>query len=441
MENIGAGSLMINILLIGNGAREHAIARAIKKSPQKTALYYCGANQNPGIDLLCDQYLEANLINHAAIINFALTHQINFAIIGPEAPLANGLVDDLNAAHIKCIGPTKILAQIESSKGFARDLMAEYNIVGAPEYKRFEKYTEADINNYIAHLNNHYVIKDDGLCGGKGVKVSGEHLKSITDALQFCKEIQHAFVIEEKLIGPEFSLISFTDGKTTLHFPPVQDHKRAYENDLGPNTGGMGSYTCENHLLPFLSLSHVKTAENINTDIIAALKQKTGEDYIGFIYGGFMLTRSGVKVIEFNARLGDPEAINLLSLLKTDFVALCLLALNQKLSDIKLICEQKATVVKYIVPNGYPEKSIEAEINVDLKNSAHYYFAAVKNINNTLVMTGSRAVAVLGKADNLFEAEKIAENYAQQIHGPVFHRHDIGTEKLINYYVSMTDEF
>ncbi len=436
---VGCAQITKNILLIGGGAREHAIARALKKSTQNTALFYCAPHKNPGIDLLSQKCCVVNLTDHKTIVAFAKEHNIDFAIIGPEAPLAAGLVDDLQAVKIPCIGPTKLLAQIESSKGFARDLMREYDIDGSPHYQNFSDYNSQTIQNFIKTLDNQYVIKADGLCGGKGVKVSGEHLHSIDDALQFCRDINGPFVIEEKCVGVEFSLISFTDGESVQHFPPVQDHKRAFENDIGPNTGGMGSYSLENHLLPFLSQKDVKTAEAINEKIVKALQDKYQQPYIGFIYGGFMITKNGVRVIEFNSRLGDPEAINLLSILKTDFLQLCQHALSKKLSALKLICEQAATVVKYIVPNGYPEKSLSAEIKINHITDQHY-FGSVTSVDNNLMMTGSRAIAVLGVGKTVIDAEKQAEKLASDIQGPVFYRKDIGTSLLIDRYVRIKSE-
>ena len=171
-------------------------------------------------------------------------------------------------------------------------------------------------------LGGEFVIKFDGLMGGKGVKLSGEHLASKEEALEYCKEIISnlgTFVIEEKIFGEEFSLMSFCDGITTSHMPAVQDHKRAHEGDIGPNTGGMGSYTDSNHSLPFLKEQDIFVAQDINERVVRALKAHTGQGYKGVLYGGFMVTSGGVKLIEYNARFGDPEAMNLLALLDADF--------------------------------------------------------------------------------------------------------------------------
>ncbi|MCK4903626.1 MAG: phosphoribosylamine--glycine ligase, partial [Candidatus Marinimicrobia bacterium] len=220
----------MNILIVGSGAREHIIARSIKKSKIPNKLYCFASNLNPGIKEI-SEILEIGSITYPqAVLIFAAKHSIDLAIIGPEAPLANGVVDSLQDINIKCVGPTKDLAQIETSKGFTRDLMQKYNIPGCPDYQNFNDLT--NVSKYLNTLGENYVVKFDGLMGGKGVKVSGEHIKSHAEAVKYCEQIikkNGKFVIEEKLIGEEFSLMSFCDGEHLIHMPPVQDHKRAYE--------------------------------------------------------------------------------------------------------------------------------------------------------------------------------------------------------------------
>jgi fusion protein PurCD len=278
------------------------------------------------------------------------------------------------------------------------------------------------------------VIKADGLMAGKGVKIFGEQLLNIKDALGFIEDIKGPFVIEEKLLGPEFSLLSFSDGKHYAHMPPVQDHKRAFVGDKGPNTGGMGSYSDANHSLPFLNEQDISDAKAMNEMTVKAMHEEWGEPYQGILYGGFMKTKSGVKLIEYNARFGDPEAINLLALLDSDFIEICQKIISKQLNQMALKFLKKATVCKYIVPNGYPDFPVKGKA-LDISNVSQrdrLYFAAVDQDNDEFIMTGSRAIAVLGIADTLSEAEKEAERLANQIHGPVFHREDIGKTKLIN---------
>ncbi|MBI5221460.1 MAG: phosphoribosylamine--glycine ligase, partial [Candidatus Magasanikbacteria bacterium] len=243
----------MNILLVGSGAREHAIARAIKKSKHENNLFCFASSNNPGIKSLCQGYEVGKISDPTSVVNFAQINKINWTFIGPEAPLEAGVVDALSVAGISSVGPTKKLAQLETSKSFTRDLLTEYKIPACPGYRFF---TSMDgVKKFIESLNGNYVVKADGLMGGKGVKVSGDHLASIDEGVAWCQELINSgktFLIEEKLIGQEFSLMSFCDGEHLAHMPAVQDHKRAFNGDLGPNTGGMGTYSDTNHSLPFL---------------------------------------------------------------------------------------------------------------------------------------------------------------------------------------------
>lgn len=424
----------MNFLIVGSGAREHAMARSIKKSKTPNKLFCFASNRNPGIEEISEILEIGKIAEPQAVSNFAVNHSIDLAIIGPEAPLANGVVDSLQAINIQCVGPAKDLAQIETSKSFTRDLMRKYNIPGCPEYQTFNNLT--NVPKFLNTLGENYVVKFDGLMGGKGVKVSGEHLHSHAKAIEYCEQIianSGKFVIEEKLIGEEFSLMSFCDGEHLIHMPPVQDHKRAYENDTGPNTGGMGSYNAANQSLPFLTNSDIESAKAINIATAQALKKEFGIGYKGILYGGFMVTNDGIKVIEYNARFGDPEAMNVLSLLESDFVEICLGIANTTLNECDVIFSNKATVCKYAVPEGYPDSPIKGE-RIDIskvENPDHLYFASVDIKGDTLIESGSRTVAVVGIADTLQEAEAIAESEIKRIEGPLFHRKDIGTEALI----------
>jgi phosphoribosylamine--glycine ligase len=247
-------------------------------------------------------------------------------------------------------------------------------------------------------------------------------------------------VIEEKLDGEEFSLQSFCDGSHIVDMVVVQDHKRAEEGDRGPNTGGMGSYSCQDHRLPFLSDDDVRAASAINAAVARALLLDTGEKYRGILYGGFMLTRHGVRLLEYNARLGDPEALNVLSLLKTDLVDICEAIIRGHLDRVPVAFEPLATVCKYVVPKGYPDCPVKGE-RIDLarvpeeSDRLKYYFAAIDERPDGLYLTGSRAVGFVGIGATLGEAEEIAEKAASAVGGPVYHRSDIGTGQLIRLRV------
>jgi len=422
------------ILVIGSGAREHAIVRALDRSPQEKEIYCLASNMNPGIAELCDEILIGNFNDPDFVVSYAKETGTVLAIIGPENPLANGVADALWEAGVKVVGPTKNLAQLETSKAFTRNLLKEYNIPGGPKYQTFNSMD--GVADFLNELGENYVVKYDGLAGGKGVKVAGEHLHFHDEALVYCQELVNnngEFVIEEKFTGEEFSLMSFCDGETLKHMPAVQDHKRAYEGDSGPNTGGMGTYSDANHSLPFLSVDEISQAHDINIKTANAVKGKIGEGYKGILYGGFMATANGVKLIEYNARFGDPEAMNVLSLLESDFIDICNGITGGTLDNIDVQFSKKATVCKYAVPEGYPNNPVKGE-PIDVSGNSNpdgLFYASVDFKGASLVETGSRTVAILGIADTIVAAEKIAEKDVSAIAGPLFHRTDIGTDEVI----------
>ena len=422
------------ILVIGSGAREHAIVRALDCSPQLKEIYCLASNMNPGIAELCDEILIGNFNDPDFVVSYAKETGTTLAIIGPENPLANGVADALWEAGVKVVGPKKDLARLETSKAFTRDLLNEYDIPGGPKYQTFN--SMGGVAEFLNELGENYVVKYDGLAGGKGVKVSGEHLHSHGEALAYCKELvdkNGEFVIEGKFIGEEFSLMSFCDGDTLKHMPAVQDHKRAYEGDTGPNTGGMGTYSDANHSLPFISDDEISQAHEINIKTAKAVNDKFGEGYKGILYGGFMATTNGVKLIEYNARFGDPEAMNVLSLLESDFIEICNGIAGGTLDKIDVQFSKKATVCKYAVPEGYPNNPVKGEpIDISgISNPDGLFYASVDFKGTSLVESGSRTIAVVGIADTISEAEKIAEKEVSSISGPLFHRTDIGTDDVI----------
>ena len=432
-----------NFLVIGSGAREHAIVNALYSSRLDSKIFCIGNSYNPGIMKLCFEYVVGDYNSSSFVVNYANKNKINYAIIGPENPLEAGISDALWEANIKVIGPKKELAKIETSKAFTRNLQVDYGIPGGPKFQSFT--TLNGVAEYFEELNHEFVIKFDGLAGGKGVKVYGEHIETIPDALDYCKSIIDSggsFLIEEKFIGEEFSLMSFCDGKNIQHMPIVQDHKRAYENDSGPNTGGMGTYSDYNHSLPFLNDTDIESAKKINLLTMEALKNKTGMDYIGILYGGFMAVKNGVRLIEYNARFGDPEAMNVLSILKTDFIDICKRMVSASLDKIKIEFENKATVCKYSVPNGYPDNPVKNQIIdiSDIKDKDKVFYASVNIEGDNLIETGSRTLAVISVAETIVDAERSAEDNIKRVKGPVFHRSDIGTKKLVDSRKSNMDK-
>ena len=425
----------MNFLVIGSGAREHIIVEKLTQAG--ASVYSVLTNSNPGLLSLSEKVLSISNFgnNQKIILDFSLQNKIDCVVIGPEDPLAQGFSDMFWKRDIPVVGPLKILAQIETSKGFTRDLLSKYDIDSAPIYKRFTGMN--GVKEFINSLNGNYVVKFDGLMGGKGVKVSGEHLESVDAGLNYCQEIisnNGTFVIEEKLVGEEFSLMSFCDGIHLAHMPPIQDHKRAYEGDLGPNTGGMGCYSDTNHSLPFLIDNDISVAREINERVSQALFDFTGEPYRGILYGGFMATANGVKLIEYNARFGDPEAMNLLALLDSDFASICSKIVEGKLDSVNF--RNEASVCKYVVPEGYgsnPSKDATLIVDNSYKDFSDLYYAAVNlNSEGFITTTSSRAVAVVSTGESIKEAEQKCENGLAHVSGKkLFTRHDIGKADLI----------
>lgn len=429
---------MPRILLIGHGAREHIIAERLLYSPQKPKLFAYMKASNPGIAGLADDIRIGDYGDLGEIERFAQSAAVDFAVIGPEEPLQKGVVDALEKIGIPSVGPKKELAQLETSKAFTRLLLKKYGIPGQPRFRVFQ--SPDGIPDFLSSLDS-IVIKPDGLTGGKGVRVQGDHFQTKEEALTYCKQVLEthpAVIVEEKLEGEEFSLQSFTDGKAMLHCPPVQDHKRAFAGDKGPNTGGMGSYSVETLSLPFLTDEDVAQAKRITDLVREALFKETGQLYKGVMYGGFIATKSGVNLIEYNARLGDPEAMNVLSILENDFVSICQSIIGGTLQKIKPAFAKNATVCKYAVPKGYPSSPVKDEkiFLGDVAKGVKVYFGSVEKVGNSLLMKGSRAVAFVGIGKNLDEAEQLAESGASAAKGQIFHREDIGTGGLIARRVS-----
>jgi len=414
------------------------MAEAIRRSGRKPRLYSYMKSNNPGIADLSDDVCLGSYSDLNAMGSFARKQSITFAVIGPEDPLNQGIVDALSGMGIAAVGPTKSLARLETSKSFTRRLLEKYAIRGNISFRVFQSLE--GVEAFMDEIGP-AVIKPDGLTGGKGVMVQGEHFDTPGQALAICGEIlrEHpSLTIEEKLEGEEFSLQCFCDGRHVMATPPVQDHKRRFVNDEGPNTGGMGSYSCEDHLLPFLTRKDIEDALAITREVAAALYRETGASYKGIMYGGFMITPKGVRLLEYNARLGDPEAMNVLPLLRTDFTDICQAVMDGSLDRLSVDFEHQASVCKYIVPKGYglpkdhPDaSSTSAKIDVGDTDKARLYYASVDRRPDGLYMSTSRAIAVVGIAPTLAAAEQIAERAVGAVRGPVSYRPDIGTAPLI----------
>lgn len=427
----------MKILVVGGGGREHAIASALHKN-KDAEIYTVMANKNPGIAEISKEIFIHPETDCGAVLDFAEKHSIKYAVIGPEAPLQAGLTDVLTAHGIGCVGPTKAAARIETDKGFCRELMKKYNIDGCPDYKICS--TPESAAKFIREYQGDLAVKPTGLTGGKGVKVMGDQVTK-AEAEEYALSLKNQMIIlEERLIGEEFTLMAFCDGKTLAAMPLVQDHKRAFENDVGPNTGGMGSYSTASHTFPFVTDKDYSKAIKIMNDTINALSEE-GCPYKGILYGQFMNTRDGPKVIEFNARFGDPEAMNVLTLLDSDFVKIAEDIINGTLKSDEVKFKNKASVCKYIVPAGYPEKPAAGEtLTLGKCSNTVLYYANVREENGVLKTAKSRTLAFVGVGDSLKEAESYAEEACRNVSGNVRYRKDVGTEALFEKRIAHMKE-
>ncbi len=429
-----ASTVSMKILVVGGGCREHIIAERL--SSEGNAILSAMKNRNPGISRLSDAVLQCDETAAGRIAGFAREKGADFVVVGPENPLQAGIADELASAGIPCFGPGRDAAEIESSKSFARGLLSRHGIPGNPEFASFD--SESDAVRYIRSCGHDVVVKPSGLTGGKGVKVVGEQLRDNAEACEYVGEIFNrgiggaGVVIEERLRGEEFSLQAVSDGKRLLPFPLAQDHKRAHEGDTGPNTGGMGSYSISNGLLPFVNAEDRNEALCIMQRTLAAMRSE-GREFRGLLYGGFMLTDGGVKLIEYNARFADPESMNVIAVARGGLTDVLCSAADGSLSG-SLSFEHTATVCRYYVPHGYGDRPVKGSpITVDEEKIAaegvKLYYGSVNEKGGKLTTTTSRSFALLAKGDEPWDAAARIERAGQHIGGLVYTRKDIGTRE------------
>ena len=427
----------MRVLVVGGGGREHAVVEALHRSGAE--ILAAMANQNPGIRRAAKEILLGDVTAVDRIVAWAQDEHADLAVIGPEAPLEKGIVDALEARGIPTVGPTKAAAQLETNKEFTRDLMKAYGIPGLPSYWAFDSY--APFSEFVLDSSFEFVIKPLGLTGGKGVQVWGDHFASKEGALAIGREIlekkiggQARFLVEEKLVGEEFSLQALCDGRRLVPCPLAQDHKRAYEGDRGPNTGGMGSYSDADHRLPFVTPLDYDRALDTMRRTVEAMNDR-GTPFKGVLYGGFMATREGPKLLEYNARFADPESMNVLPILDDNFVDLCMSMARGGL-PLRARFARKATVCKYVVPPGYgthpkPGEQLKVDEESIRRTGARLYYAAVDEKDGKIFTTTSRALAVVGIADDLGSAEAMSEEALAFVGGSFYARRDIGKPEVV----------
>jgi phosphoribosylamine--glycine ligase len=412
------------VLLVGGGGREHAIARTLAGSDGD--FYGCADTRNPGIAALAAGFETLDTTTPQAVVAYAEEVGATLAVVGPEAPLEAGVADALADAGVFPFGPSTDAARIETDKAYQRRFMREHDISGCPDFETFD-----DMERACEHIDNSdedLVVKPAGLTGGKGVRVIGEQLTH-EEATEYLRESEYdRVVLEERLVGEEFTVQTLVANGEVRATPAVQDHKRAYEGDEGPNTGGMGSYSAATDELPFMTDEDYRAAVSVIEDTVAAL-----DDYTGVLYGQFMLTAEGPTVVEFNARFGDPEAMNTLPVLETEFVDVLTAARDGELPELSFA--DRATVCKYAVPAGYPESpDAGAKVDIDAESAgdALLFYASVDEREDGIYTTTSRAFAVVGVAETIEAAEEIADEAlaAADTEG-LRVRHDIGTPELV----------
>ena len=411
----------MNVLVIGSGGREHAIVEAISRSPKAPKIY--AAPGNAGIA----QLAECVAIKDTEVdklLEFAKANAIDLTVVGPEAALAAGVVDAFRAAGLKIFGPTKAAAEIEASKDFAKRLMVKYDVPTAA-YETFSDFDAALA--YVKKGSLPTVLKYDGLAAGKGVVIATtmeEAEATLRDMLLDTRFGKGSVVIEEFLTGEEFSLMCFVAGNKICPMPVAQDHKRAYDNDEGPNTGGMGAYT----ELPFISEEdHAYAMENIMQRVADAMVAE-GTPFTGVLYGGLMKTPNGIKVIEFNARFGDPETEVVLPRLKSDAIDVFMAVASNEQPTAEW--SEGATLGIVLASKGYPGDYTKGHVirGVERVESKVYHMGTAMK-DGELVTNGGRVMFVVAEAPTLREAQQKAMEDVERIEcDNLFHRNDIGAK-------------
>ena len=389
-------------LLVGSGGREHALALGLQADPECSELHV--APGNPGIAQIATTH-PLVITDNSAIVALAQKIGAELVVIGPEVPLVNGVADELRRVGIATFGPSKVAAQLEGSKTFAKEVMSD---AGVPTAKSFTCTTQAEIERALDAFGAPYVVKDDGLAAGKGVVVTRDRAEALNHALA-CQRV----VIEEFLDGPEVSLFGISDGHTILAMHPAQDFKRAGDNDAGPNTGGMGAYSP----LPWAPSDIIEdTYKQVLAPMIAEMAAR-GTPFVGLLYAGLALTDHGTRVIEFNARFGDPETQVLIPRLVTPLASLLYKAATGNLGDTQLQWRDDCAVTVVLAADGYPSapKSGAPVTSIPTIDQVQIFHAGTAMNGSGLVSAGGRVMTVTGIGSDLTEARNRAYRAISQI--------------------------
>ncbi len=426
---------MPKAVLVAAIGRGHALAKKFHQSGVQ--LHSFMPFYNPGIAACSASFQIGDINDPALVASFAEKIDPDYVFVAGDDPIAAGAADAVQEKGFAAIAPVKACARLESDKAFARQFMKEYVPDGTPSFDVFTDAEEA--RQYIDAVAFDVVIKPSGLTGGKGVKVQGVQLKDKADAKAYVAESLRTYpggvVVEEKLDGEEFSLHCFVDGTHFATMPLVQDHKTAFDGDSGPMTGGMGTYTMPDGKLPFVTDADYQKALSIVQRTVDGIRDKTGVKYKGILYAQFMLTRNGPMLIEYNVRFGDPEAMNLMPLMKTNFHDVCSAVVDEELEGFKVEFEPKASVCKYVVPAGYPDRKDKFEFKVDeskLPDVDLYYSGVERKPDGALWTTGSRAFGLVSTDATLSGAYQKVESALSSLDlTGLRYRKDIGSEASI----------
>jgi phosphoribosylamine--glycine ligase len=418
----------MNILLLGSGGREHALAWKIAASPLTDRLYCAPGNAGIAQEAEC---VALDIADHAAVIAFCRTGKIDFVVVGPEAPLVAGIVDDLEAAGIKAFGPTRAAAQLEGSKGFTKDI-CRANAIPTAAYERFTAAEPAKA--YVRARGAPIVVKADGLAAGKGVVVAQTVAEAEAAIDMICADAQlgSELVVEEFLQGEEASFFVLSDGEHALPLATAQDHKRVYDGEQGPNTGGMGAYSPA----PVMTSQMTQRAlDEIVAPTIRAMK-RMGAPYKGVLYAGLMITAEGPKLIEYNVRFGDPETQVLMLRLKSDLVPALVASRDGMLRSFDLRWHDAAALTVVMAANGYPGsyrrgsviEGLDAAAEVD---GVEVFHAGTKADNGRVLANGGRVLNVSALGRTVGEAQARAYAAVDRIRWPDgFCRRDIGWQAV-----------
>ncbi len=420
----------MHVLLIGSGGREHSLAWKLAQSELMTKLY--AAPGNPGIADL-GECVSIDVSDHDAVIAFCADHAIDLVVVGPEAPLVDGIADSLRKSGMRVFGPSRAAAQLEGSKGFTKDLCARMNIpTGA--YQRFNNAPKAKA--YIRAQGAPIVIKADGLAAGKGVTVATS-IEEACDTIDDCFEGEFGeagmeVVVEEFLRGEEASLFCLADGTTALVFGTAQDHKQVGEGDTGPNTGGMGAYSPASIMDPE---TLARTMRDIIEPTLNGMKE-AGSPFQGVLYAGLMLTDDGPKLIEYNVRFGDPECQVLMMRLKSDLLPILLAAADGDLSGIEADWRQESALTVVMAANGYPGSPQKGSVikgldDANAGDDLEIFHAGTANRDGAIIATGGRVLNVTALGSTVGEAQRAAYAAVDRIDWPEgFCRRDIGWREI-----------